>query len=136
MHASILICSALLGLSIFGLGFYVSMVRARTKDIHSAGDDPAGPVMKAVRAHANATEYVGVILALFILVGLTYSGRDLGLWMSSLIIGLTLARFLHAFGMITCKSLAQPNPFRFVGALFTYLLGTALTLTLLAKAVI
>ena len=57
MHVILIICSAVLGLLVFGLGFNVSMTRARTKDVHSAGSDPAGAMMKSVRAHANATEY-------------------------------------------------------------------------------
>lgn len=136
MHTTIIICSALLGLLVFALGFNVSMTRSRTKDIHSSGDDPAGPMMKAVRAHANATEYVGVIIGLFLLTGLMYAGRDLGIYMTSLIVGLTLARMLHAVGMLTCTTLAESNPFRFIGALFTYLIGFALTITLIVKVIL
>ena len=134
MHSVIIVCSALLGLLVFGLGFNVSMARARSKDIHSSGDDPAGAVMKAVRAHANACEYIGVIIGLFVLTSLVYAGRDLGIYMTCLVVGLTISRALHAFGMLTCKTLAEPNPFRFVGALLTYLIGFALTISLIIKA--
>lgn len=135
MHSTIIICSSLLGLLVFALGFNVSLARSSTKDIHSAGDDPAGKLMKAVRAHANSTEYVGVIIGLFVLTGLVYSGRDLGIYMTSLIVILTLSRILHAAGMLTCETLAKPNPLRFIGALFTYLAGFALTITLIVRTV-
>lgn len=136
MHDLLIICSAVLGLLVFGLGFNVSMTRARTKDVHSTGSDPAGAMMKSVRAHANATEYCGLIIALFVVTTLVYSGRDLGLTMSILVVGVTLARLIHAAGMLTCKTLAEPNPLRFAGALFTYLFGFAICLLLLAKALI
>jgi uncharacterized membrane protein YecN with MAPEG domain len=119
----------------FALGFNVSMTRGSTKDNHSAGNDPAGKLMKAVRAHANSTEYVGVIIGLFVISGLVYAGRDLGIYMTSLIVIITLSRILHAIGMLTCETLAKTNPFRFVGALFTYLAGFALTITLIVRTV-
>lgn len=136
MHQTLIICSALLALLVFGLGFNVSMARGRTKDIHSAGSDPAGALMKAVRAHANATEYVSIIIALFVVTALVYQSRDLGLTMTILAIAITVSRFLHAIGMLTCKTLAEPNPFRFVGALGTYLTGFAIAGLLLAKALL
>ena len=136
MHQTLIICSALLGLLVFGLGFNVSLARNRLKDGHSAGDDPTSPLMKAVRAHANATEYVGVIIALFVVTALVYQNRDLGLTMTILAIAITVSRFLHAIGMLTCKTLAKANPFRFVGALGTYLLGIVIAGLLLTKALL
>lgn len=134
MHTTLIICAAALGLLVFSLGFNVSLTRARTKDVHSGGSDPAGMMMKAVRAHANASEYIGVIIALFVVTALVYQGRDLGLTVSIFVIGITIARFVHAFGMLTCKTLAEPNPFRFIGAFFTFTFGFLLSGILLAKA--
>lgn len=136
MHTTLIICAAALGLLVFALGFNVSMARVRTRDAHSAGSEPTGRLMKAVRAHANASEYIGVIIALFVVTALVYQGRDLGLTMSIFVIGVTVARFVHAFGMLTCKTLAEPNLFRFIGAFFTFTFGFLLSGLLLAKALI
>jgi hypothetical protein len=38
----------------------------------------------------------------------------------------TLSRYLIAIGLIVSPTIAAPHPLRFVGALGTYLLGTAL----------
>jgi uncharacterized protein len=135
MSPILIICSAALGLLTFALGFNVSLARNRLKDGHSFGNDPAGPLMKAVRAHANAAEYIGVIIGLFVVTALVYAGRDLGIAMTVIVIGITLARFSHAIGMLTCKTLETANPFRFAGALGTYLFGFALSGMLIAKAV-
>ena len=85
MHQTLIICSALLALLVFGLGFNVSLTRNRLKDGHSGGTDPTSPLMKAVRAHANATEYVSIIIALFVVTALVYQNRDLGLTMTILV---------------------------------------------------
>ncbi len=136
MHQTLIICSALLALLVFGLGFNVSLTRNRLKDGHSGGTDPTSPLMKAVRAHANATEYVSIIIALFVVTALVYQNRDLGLTMTILAIAITVCRFLHAIGMLTCETLAKANPFRFIGALGTYILGFVIAGLLLAKALL
>lgn len=135
MHTLILICVSLLALLVFVLGFTVSMARRKAGEGVAVHDDPTSPLLKAVRAHANSTEYIGAIAALFLVTGIVYQGRDLGLLASGLIILLTAARFLHAFGMLTCKTLNAASPFRFVGALFTYLFGIGLALLLLVRLI-
>ena len=134
MHSTLIIAITLLAILVLGLGFNVSLQRNKTKTGISAGSDPASPLMKAVRAHANAAEYNGLLIGLFVTMALVYQGRDLGLFASAIVIVLTLARFTHAFGMLTCATLEQSNPFRFIGALLTYLAGFILCGLLLSKA--
>jgi len=134
MHSVVIICCALLGLLAFGLGFNVSVQRNKTKTGISPGTDPTSPLMKAVRAHGNSVEYGAILIGLFVVLSLTYSDRNLGLFASALVIVITLARGVHAFGMLTCVSLDKSNPFRFIGALTTYLAGFVLCAVLIGKA--
>ena len=55
-----LVCVALLGILLLGLGFAVSITRARTGTVAGSSGDPAVPLHKLVRAHGNTGEYVGM----------------------------------------------------------------------------
>lgn len=134
MHTLLIVAVALLALLVLLLGFNVSLQRNKTKTSISPGTDPTSPLMKAVRAHANASEYVPLIIGLFITMGFVYQGRDLGIFATSLVVALVLARFTHAAGMLTCQTLEKSNPLRFIGALLTYVAGIVLCGLLLAKA--
>lgn len=134
MHSILTIAIALLALLVLLLGFNVSLQRNKTKTGISPGTDPASPLMKAVRAHANSAEYNAIIIGLFITMALVYQDRDLGIFATSLVAALTLARYVHAAGMITCSTLEKANPLRFIGALLTYIAGIVLCGLLLAKA--
>ena len=61
-----LVCSAILVILYFALALNVSLTRRRTRTGIGTGDDPAGPMNKAVRAHGNAAEYVPIFVALFL----------------------------------------------------------------------
>ena len=135
MHTTIIVCTILLSILTLGLGFFVSVRRAQTGEVSAPGSDPASPLTKAVRAHGNASEYIGPVIGLFLMTGFVYAGRDLGLLASSLIVLITLARVSHAIGLLTCETLAKPNPFRFAGALLTYCLGIGLGLFLLGRII-
>ena len=50
----------------------------------------------------------------------------------NLIIAVTLCRFLLVIGLVAWPSMGRPNPARFIGALGTYLLGSALCVAMLA----
>ena len=135
MNPLIIICAALTGLLVLLLGFWTSISRSRSGVIaHGAARDPASAMLKAERAHGNSAEYAGALIGLFVLVGLVYSDRDLGLWMSGLVIALTAARYVHAIGFLVTPSLAKIHPLKAIGAIITYLGGIALCLTLIAKA--
>ncbi len=116
------VCTALLGVLVFGLGFGVSMTRGRTATNFGYNPDPADPMYKMVRAHGNATEYAPMLAVLMLLIG----ARDPATWMLWVMWIVTASRYLHAAGMIFSPTLAKPHPLRFIGALGTYLGGLAL----------
>jgi uncharacterized membrane protein YecN with MAPEG domain len=122
------VCAALLGLLLFGLGLNVSMQRNRFN--RSIGHDasPTDPIHRAVRAHANTAEYA----PFFALMFLWYAAHPAPLWITVTIVIATAARFALAAGLLWGKSLNRPNPARFAGALFTYLSGLALAAGLVA----
>jgi uncharacterized membrane protein YecN with MAPEG domain len=121
------VCTALLGLLVFGLGLRVSLLRGRVQTVIGHASDPTDPLHKAVRAHANAAEYapMGAILILAL------ASRGAGGWLAWVFAGFTVCRYLHAAGMTTGRSLAEPSPLRFAGALGTYVFGVVLAVALL-----
>src|SRR5215831_12184157 len=101
MHVAI-VCTALLGLLLFGLGLAVSMTRGRTGIVAGSSNDPADSLYLLVGAHNPAT------------------------WLLWTMIVAVVSRYLIAIGMIAGPTLAKPQPLRFVGALGTYLTGILL----------
>ena len=124
-----IVCTALLGLLIFGLGVAVSLTRQSSSTAIGHGVDPTDPLHKLCRAHGNAAEYVPMLAILILLVG----SRQPSTWMVWTFIAATLFRYLHAAGMILPATLAAPNPLRFVGALGTYIAGIALVIAALLR---
>jgi uncharacterized protein len=121
-----IICSAVLAAMLFLLGGNVTRLRVVTGKAHGSQlpDDPASKLLIAIRAHGNAAEYVPVLIALFLIAGARSPA-----WVAiPLILTATAARLLHAFGMLTSRSLAAPTLAREVGAAATYLLGVGLAL--------
>lgn len=115
---------AVLGAMLFLLGFNVSRMRGVTAKVGGSQmpTDPASPLLIAQRAHGNASEYVPVLIVLFLVVGFGSPA-----WVAiPLIAGATLARLLHAYGMLTTGSLARHSLVGMVGAMGTYLFGVAL----------
>lgn len=118
------LCVAVLGAMLFLLGFNVSRMRGVTAKAGGSQmpTDPASPLLIAQRAHGNASEYVPVLIVLFLVVGFGSPA-----WVAvPLIVGATLARVLHAYGMLSARSLAQHNLVGMAGAMGTYLFGVAL----------
>ncbi len=111
-----------LGLLLFLLGLAVSMMRGRTGVIGGAPTDPADPLYKVIRAHANTAEYAPMLAILFLLVG----ERNPSAWMLWAMGIAVVSRYLIAIGMVVSSTLAKPHPLRFVGALGTYVTGVAL----------
>lgn len=134
MHATLIICSAALVVLTLLLGFWTSVTRGRTKIIaHGAAKDPAGPMLKAERAHGNAAEYAALLVGLFVLTGFAYAGRDLGLTVTVLVVAITASRVLHALGFLACKTLETPHPLKMLGAVITYFGGIALAVMVMLK---
>ena len=117
-----IVCTALLGLLVFGLGLAVSATRGSTGTNIGYAADPADRLHKVARAHGNATEYAPMFGVLFLLL----ATREPAAWALWVIVAATLSRYMHAAGMILCRSLEDAHPLRFVGALGTYLTGTLL----------
>jgi uncharacterized protein len=119
-----IICTAILAAMLFLLGWNVS--RMRGVQAKAGGSqlpaDPADRLLIAIRAHGNASEYVPTLIVLFLLVG----ARGPAIVAVPLIVGATLARVLHAYGLLTARSMASPTVPRLAGAAGTYLFGVAL----------
>jgi uncharacterized membrane protein YecN with MAPEG domain len=125
--ATATVCTALLGLLVFGLGFGVSMTRVSTETAYGYDPDPTDRLYKMTRAHGNATEYNPMLAILILAIG----ARNPPSWMLGLAIAATAARYLHAIGMIVAPTLNAPHPLRFVGAVGTYVCGLGLVVALL-----
>ena len=117
-----IVCTALLGLLVFGLGLAVSLTRGATKTNFGFTPDPTDRLYRRVRAHGNAAEYAPMLAILILLIG----ARNPAPWIVWTFVAATLFRYLHAAGMLVCPSLDQPHPLRFVGALGTYVTGLVL----------
>ncbi|MHB9841759.1 MAPEG family protein [Paraburkholderia terrae] len=115
-------CVAILGLLVFGLGLSISVMRFRGGTNSGCEPDPANPLHKLIRAHANTTEYAPFLGLLFLYLG----ARSPSTATLSLIVAATVCRCLLVVGLIAWPTMAKPNPLRFVGALGTYLTGIAL----------
>lgn len=124
-----IICSAILAAMLFLLGANVTRIRALTGMAGGSQlpQDPASKLLIAVRAHGNAAEYVPVLIVLFLLVGV----RSPAWFAIPLIVAATLARLLHAYGMLTSRTLARPTKAREIGAGATYVVGLALAVVVI-----
>lgn len=122
-----IVCTSILAAMLFALGFNVS--RLRNVAAKSGGSqlptDPTNRLFIAVRAHGNAAEYIPTLIILFLL----NAGRTPSWWTATLIIAATLARVVHAIGMLTAASLATATGPRLAGAMGTYIFGLALAVT-------
>jgi uncharacterized membrane protein YecN with MAPEG domain len=126
MNTLQIVSVALLGLLLFVLGANVTRHRAmRGGTGNQLPTDPADKMFIAIRAHGNAAEYVPTLCVL-LLVCATLSD---GWWVDVLAVASVVARYAHAAGMLTSKTLATHGPLRDVGALLTYLTGIALAVT-------
>jgi uncharacterized membrane protein YecN with MAPEG domain len=122
-----IICTALLGLLLFGLGFHVSLQRRANRRSIGYEASPVDPLHRAVRAHANTAEYAPFFAVLF----LWYATRPAPGWILATIVLATAARFALAGALLFGASLNRPNPARMFGALLTYLCGIVLAAGLL-----
>ena len=125
--ATAMLCTGLLGLLVFGLGFAVSMTRAKTETIIGTNSDPTDRLYKMVRAHGNATEYAPILAVLMVVVAMA---GEPATWVVWVMIAVTALRYVHAAGMIAFPTLDKTNPLRFIGAVGTYVGGLALCVAL------
>lgn len=121
-----IICTAILAAAVFILGLNVSINRGKA---HKEGRSqfelsPDDKLFVAIRAHGNAAEYVPTLIVLFLVVGARSPD-----WVAiPLIVGATIARLAHAYGMLSAGSLNVETKFRFGGAAGTYIFGVALAI--------
>lgn len=126
-----LVCAGVLVILYFVLAANVSRLRGRTKTGIGGGDDPSGPLNKAVRAHGNAAEFIPIFVALFLYFSLSAPAG----WIPWVVFIVTVARVFHAAGMLLTSTFsAPPHPLRAIGSLGTYLGGLALGVALLLRA--
>jgi uncharacterized membrane protein YecN with MAPEG domain len=121
-----IIATAILAVLVFVLGFNVSRMRGVTAKAGGSQvpTDPASPLLKAIRAHGNAAEYVPTLIVLFLLVG----ARSPEVVAIPLIVGATASRLLHAYGMLHGQTLAAESSPRLAGAMGTYGFGVGLAI--------
>jgi uncharacterized protein len=126
-----IVCTAILAAMLFLLGLNVSRSRGATAKAGGSQlpTDPASRLLIAIRAHGNAAEYVPTLIVLFLVVGVR-SPAGVAI---PLIIGATVARALHAYGILTAPSLAVQTRARVAGAVGTYLFGVALAVAAAAS---
>ncbi|MEM1389704.1 MAG: MAPEG family protein [Pseudomonadota bacterium] len=134
MHVTLILCSAALIILTLLLAFWTSIQRGSSKTIaYDAPLEPTSGMAKAQRAHGNSAEYAALLIGLFIITGFAYQERDLGIAVTSLAIAITVSRFLHAIGFLTCATLEKPHPLKAIGALVTYLGGLALAIMVVVR---
>jgi uncharacterized membrane protein YecN with MAPEG domain len=122
------ICIALMGVLLFLLGANVTRHRAmRGATGNQMPTDPADRMFIAQRAHGNASEYIPTLAVLVVVCDALTSGW----WLDALAVAALAARSLHAYGMLTSRTLAAHGPVRDLGAMGTYLTGVLLGVTAL-----
>ena len=114
------IYAALNGLLLLALSYNVGRHRARTDSLTpgAIGDDV---LVRAIRAHGNAAEYIPLAILMILILALLEAP---GFLLHGLGGGFTFGRVAQAFGMTRGK---HPNAVRFTGNLFTglvYLIGS------------
>lgn len=122
-----IVCTALLGLLLFVLGLSVSMARAGGTVARAYTADPADPLFKRRRAHANTSEYAPMLAVLMLLVG----SRNPAAWVLWTMGLAVVSRYATAAGILLSPTLDKAHPLRFLGALGTYLTGVALSIAAL-----
>ena len=106
----------------------VNVSRLRIKHRISYGDGGNKQLVTAIRVHGNGTEQVPV----FALIILALSFLDASmLLISSLVIGFTLSRLIHAFGMLGRKPVLRQ-----AGAAITYVSQAVAALTLMLSLLV
>lgn len=123
------LCFGLLALLPFALGIWVSINRGRNNTACGYPADPTHALHKAARAHGNAVEYIPTLLVLTLALLQLLPGM-LTMW---LVVLVTIGRFLHAAGMLTCRSLEDRHPLRVAGAATTYVIGTIMAVLVIVR---
>lgn len=122
MNPVALYCVVALGVLLFGLGMAVSGQRGRSRAFIGHDAEPTSALHKLVRAHANTAEYAPFLSVLILWLGTRHPAD----WVVWTMITVTAFRYLFVLGMVLPRTMATPNPMRFIGAAGTYFAGLAL----------
>lgn len=134
MNTIIIVCAVAQAILVAALGARVTSVRVKTGIMfHGERMDPNSALAKAVRAHGNAAEYAGMLMALFVLTGLAYAAGPFDTWVGAVIVVISAARYLGAMGFLICTTLEKIHPLKALSAICTYLGTFALGINLLLK---
>jgi uncharacterized protein len=125
-----LVSIALLGVLLFLLSFVVSYYRINTKRGFGGPDDPTAPLNKAIRAHGNTAEYIGIVAVIMLALGLTSPAA----WVEWTMIAFVIGRIITAFSFLITSSLDNIFPLKVAGMTLTYSAGVVLSVALLVKA--
>lgn len=125
-----LLCAGLLALLLFGLGFAVSIERGIAGKLGGVPDDEKTRLFRLIRAHGNAAEYAPAAIAF----ALYFSATPRSTITQWLVIGITAARYIHAFALIMGADMGRFSLLRFVGGMGTYVTGVGLALTAIIAA--
>ena len=119
--------AAILGLILAALSVWVVATRLQSGVLHGDGRQEA--MGRRMRAHANFTEYVPMILILIALLEMMRSNIYL---VTTLLVVLVIARLMHPFGMLAPVNSMQQYIFRGLPAVATVgvLIVAAVTLLL------
>ncbi len=110
------IYGALFGLLLVALSVWVGTGRGKYKVLLGDGNTPE--LRARIRAHANFTEYVPLILLLVALL----EGRRTSIFIiHALLLSLLVARIIHPFGLISPEGGTRHNTLRGIGAAVTML---------------
>ena len=124
-------CVALLGALLFLLGANVTRHRAvRGATGNQMPTEPTDRMLIAIRAHGNASEYIPTLCVLLLICGTLSDGW----WVDVLAVAAVAARYTHAVGVLTSRTMASHGPLRDIGAMGTYLIGLALAVTAVVLA--
>ena len=126
-----LICIAMLGLLCLGLGFNVSMIRAKSSTLYGGESDPESKLYQAQRAHGNTIEYAPILAVMIFALGQSPQPN----WVLCSMVAVTFFRYLFVLGIQLPVTMNKINPLRFIGSLGTFLLGFFLVAALFIQAV-
>ena len=125
------ICIGLLGILSLLLGVLVTIGRGKFNVLIGHSNDPENTLHKFVRAHSNTAEYAPLLMVIIYLLSL----YPVSNWVWWFIILVTACRFLFVAGILIPKTMAKPNPMRFIGAVGTYIFGLGLCFALFQHAI-
>lgn len=117
---------ALGALLLLALALRISLVRRSARV--GIGDGGNHELVKRIRAHANAAEYLPVALLLLLLLDL---GQTPPLWLHVFGVVLIVGRVLHAIGL---SRTSGPSAGRFLGIVLTWGVMLVMAILLLWKA--